>query len=158
MYRRHMFKFAHFHINIHILISLWEMIFEHPFFNNFCDNPLSHTLIVLLFSLFLFPSLLLLSNKKRGKMLSLKVVGNWMSKYHSSYIFPHTLMFMPYMLYTLAKRIVRYIYTQRCLKVYLIINYRWERETDVLFQPQVCKWLPTFHQVPFFYFLQRKWT
>ena len=50
------------------------MIFEQPLLNNFCDNFLSHTLIILLFSLFLFLSLLLLSNKKKEKKVVNKVV------------------------------------------------------------------------------------
>jgi len=60
------------------------MIFEQPFLNNFYDNPLSHTHIVSLFSLPLFLSLLLLSNRKREKKVVTKVIWNWLSKYHSS--------------------------------------------------------------------------
>jgi len=61
-------------------------MFEHSFFNNFCNNSL--ILLLHFYSLSFFFSLLLLSNKKRGKMLSLKVVGNWLSKNHAPKIIP----------------------------------------------------------------------
>jgi len=54
------------YLNIHFLTTLWQPSLSY-----------SHCIFIL--------SLLLLSNKKRGKRLSLKVVGNWMSKYHSSF-------------------------------------------------------------------------
>ena len=56
------------------------MIFEYLFFNN--SLTYSHCIFILSLSFSL--SLLLLSNKERGKRLSLKVVGNWLSKYDSS--------------------------------------------------------------------------
>jgi len=58
--------------------------FDNQFSTTFVTS-LFHTLIILLFSLFLFLSLLLLSNKNIEKRLSLKVIENWMSKYHFSF-------------------------------------------------------------------------
>ena len=59
--------------NIQELTLFWrEMIFVQPFWYNFLYNFLSHTYIMFLFSLFLFFSLLFLTNKKREQQSCLK--------------------------------------------------------------------------------------
>jgi len=50
------------------------MIFVQPLFDNSLNNPLSHTHMCFLFSLFFFLSPLFLSNHKRRKLVFIKVV------------------------------------------------------------------------------------
>jgi len=57
-----------------------EMIFIQPL----CDNFLSHTHIIILFSLFLFLSPLFLTNEKREKEIVTKSCIKWLFKYHYS--------------------------------------------------------------------------
>jgi len=58
----------------YLYIHLWQ----------FFDNFLSHTYIILLFSLFLFLSPLFLTNEKREKRSCHKSCIKWLFKYHYS--------------------------------------------------------------------------